>query len=110
MTTQTTSNNNQYTLWQMLAIWFAAGAPLWIFGWLVHPALSQGLPAVDRGLLWMKLVLIGLVWQFALSMFILYREEGDIRLATISRRFWLNNPISPRTDRKITACGGCSSR
>jgi hypothetical protein len=48
----------------------------------------------------MKLDLVGLVWQFALSMFIVYREEGDIRIATISRRFWLNNPISPRTGQK----------
>jgi hypothetical protein len=28
---------------------------------------------------------------------ILYREEGDIRLSTISRRFWLNHPVSART-------------
>ena len=96
----TSRKTDQYTLWQILAIWFAAGAPLWIFGWLVHPALSQGLPAVDRGLLWMKLDLVALVWQFALTMFILYREEGNFRIATISRRFWLNSPISPKTGRK----------
>lgn len=95
-----TTKTSQYALWQILAIWFAAAAPMGLLGWLVHPSLSQGLPAVDRGLLWMKLDLLGLVWQFALSMFILYREEGNIRLATISRRFWLNNPISPRTGRK----------
>jgi len=90
----------QYTLWQILGIWLAGGAPLWVFGWLVFPALSQGLPAVESGLLWMKLDLIGLVWQFVLSMLILYREEGNIRIATIRRRFWLNNPVSPRTGRK----------
>lgn len=95
-----TTMKNQYTLPQILGIWFAAGAPLWIFAWAVHPILHQGLSALDSGLLWMKLDLIGLVWQFVFSMFILYREEGDIRLATISRRFWLNNPISPRTGQK----------
>jgi membrane protease YdiL (CAAX protease family) len=100
MQERSTAVNNQYTLWQILGIWFAAGAPLWIFAWLVFPALSQGLPAVDRGLLWMKLDLVGLVWQFVFSMFVLYREEGNIRLATISRRFWLNNPVSPRTGKK----------
>ncbi len=91
---------NQYTLWQILAIWFAAGAPLWISAWVIHPILSQGLSALDGGLLWMKLDLIGLIWQFALSMFILYRDEGNIRITTISRRFWLNNPISPKTGQK----------
>jgi membrane protease YdiL (CAAX protease family) len=91
---------DQYTLWQILGIWLAGGAPLWIFGWLVHPALRQGLPALDTGLLWIKLLIIGLVWQFVLSMFILYREEGNIRISTIRRRFWLNNPVSPRTGQK----------
>jgi membrane protease YdiL (CAAX protease family) len=96
----TSYKHDQYTLWQILGIWLAGGAPLWIFGWLVHPALSRELPAVDSGLLWMKLMIIGLVWQFVLSMLILYREEGNIRISTISRRFWLNNPVSPRTGQK----------
>jgi CAAX protease family protein len=93
-------HTDQYTLWKILGIWLAGGAPLWAFGWLVHPTLSKGLPALDTGLLWMKLMIIGLVWQFLLSMFILYREEGDIRISTIRRRFWLNHPVSPRTGQK----------
>jgi len=99
-TYSTSSEQSQYTLLQIIGIWLAGGAPLWIFGWVVHPALSQGLSALDRGLLWMKLNLIGLVWQFVLSMLILYREEGNIRISTICRRFWLNNPISPRTGQR----------
>lgn len=95
-----TSEKGQYTFWQILGIWLVGGAPIWILAWLVYPALRQGLPAMDGGLLWMKFSIVGLVWQFVFSMFILYREEGDIRLATISRRFWLNNPISPRTGQK----------
>ena len=91
---------DQYTLWQILGIWLAGGAPMWILGWLVYPALRQGLPAVDAGLLRMKLLLVGLVWQFLLSMLILYREEGDIRRSTIGRRFWLKQPVSPRTGQK----------
>ena len=95
-----THTNDQYSLAKILGIWLLGGAPLWILAWLVHPALSQGLLGVDKGLLWMKLMLIGLVWQFVLSMLILYREEGNIRISTIRRRFWLNNPISPRTGQK----------
>ncbi|MCC7361398.1 MAG: CPBP family intramembrane metalloprotease [Anaerolineales bacterium] len=44
----------------------------------------------------MKLLTVGLVWQFVLALIILYREEGNIRLGTISRRFWLNHPSSAR--------------
>jgi membrane protease YdiL (CAAX protease family) len=87
----------QYTLWQILGIWLAAGAPLWVLGWLVYPLLSQGLTAVDAGLLRIKLLTVGLVWQFVLSMLILFREQGNIRLETVRRRFRLNHPVSPKT-------------
>jgi len=90
----------QYTLWQIIGIWLAAGAPMWILGWMIYPTLSHNLSAVDAGLLRIKLLTLGLIWQFVLSMLILYREEGDIRIGTIRRRFWLNNPISPKTGQK----------
>ena len=90
----------QYTLWQITGIWLAAGAPMWVLGWLVYPSLSQNLSAVDAGLLRIKLLTVGLIWQFVLSMLILYREEGNLRIETIRRRFWLNNPISPKTGQK----------
>jgi CAAX protease family protein len=92
-----TSRKEQYTIWQILGIWLAAGAPMWLLGWVVYPAMSAGLPPMNAGLLRMNLLAVGLVWQFVLSMIILYREEGNIRLSTISRRFRLNHPISPRT-------------
>ena len=94
------SMDNQYSFSKILVIWFLGGAPMWIFGWLLHPVMSQELPAIDKGLLWMRMLLMGLIWQFVLSMFIVYREEGNIRIATIRRRFWLNNPVSPKTGHK----------
>jgi membrane protease YdiL (CAAX protease family) len=70
---------------------------MWLVGWVAYPALSAGLPPMDAGLLRLKLFIVGLVWQFVLSMIILYREEGNVRLGTISRRFWLNHPKSARS-------------
>ena len=96
----TPQKDNQYSVSKILVIWFLGGAPLWIFGWLLHPQMSQSLNPIDKGLLWMRLLLIGLICQFVLSMFIVYREEGNIRIATIRRRFWLNNPVSPKTGQK----------
>ncbi|HEX2990729.1 MAG TPA: hypothetical protein VHO49_08615, partial [Anaerolineales bacterium] len=90
----------QYSLWQILGIWLAGGAPMWILAWLVFPAVSRDLHAADAGLLLMKLLMMGLIWQFVLSMIVLYREEGNLRLSTIRRRFWLNNPVSPKTGQK----------
>ena len=90
----------QYTVWQIIGIWLAAGAPMWILGWLVYPALSQDLSVVDAGLLRIKLLTVGLIWEFVLSMLILHREEGSFRIETIRRRFRLNNPVSPKTGQK----------
>lgn len=87
----------QYSLWQILGIWLIGSAPMWVLGWLVYPAMSQGLPTTEAGLLRLKLLTVGLIWEFVLSMLILYREEGNIRLSTLGRRFWLNHPISPKT-------------
>jgi membrane protease YdiL (CAAX protease family) len=92
-----TSEKDQYTLWQVLGIWLAGGAPMWLLGWVAYPAMSAGLPVVDAALLRMKLLTVGLIWQFVLAMIILYREEGNIRLSTIRRRFWLNHPVSAST-------------
>jgi uncharacterized protein len=87
----------QYTLWQILGVWLAAGAPMWLLGWVAYPAMSAGLPPVEAGLLRLKLFTVGLIWQFLMAMIILYREEGSIGLSAISRRFWLNHPVSTRT-------------
>jgi uncharacterized protein len=92
-----TSAKDQYTLWQILGIWLVGSAPMWLLSWVAYPVLSAGLTPVDAGLLRMKLLLAGVIWQFALAMIILYREEGDIRPGTVSRRFWLNHPVSART-------------
>ena len=92
-----TSPQKQYALWQIIGIWLAAGAPTWLLGWLVYPALSVNLLALEAGLLRIKLMAVGLVWQFVLSMIILYYEEGSLGLDAIRRRFWLNHPVSART-------------
>lgn len=98
MSTQTNPpEKRQYTLWQILGVWLAAGAPMWLLSWVIYPAMSAGLAPVDAGLERMKLLTIGLAWQFVLAMIILFREEGNLRLGTIRRRFWLNHPRSART-------------
>jgi CAAX amino terminal protease family. len=91
------SERDQYTLWQTLGIWLAGGAPMWLLGWIAYPWMSADLPPMDAGLLRIKLLTIGLIWEFILVVIILYREEGNIRWSTICRRLKLNNPISSVT-------------
>lgn len=87
----------QYALWQIIGIWLAGGAPIWLLGWVAYPAMGAGLSPIEAGLLRLKLLTLGLVWEFVLAMIILYLEEGNLRLSTLSRRFRLNHPISPAT-------------
>jgi len=96
-TKEIASVKEQYSLWQIFGIWLAAGAPMWLLGWVAYPAFSAGLSPTDAGLMRIKLFTGGLIWEFVLAMIILYREEGNIRWSTIRRRFWLNHPVSPST-------------
>lgn len=94
---QKTEHQSQYSLWQILGIWALGGLPMWLLGWLAYPYASRGMTSIDAGLLRIRLFTFGLAWQFVLALIILYREEGNIRLSTISRRFWLRQPVSPKT-------------
>ena len=95
----TTQAESQYSLPKILGIWVAAALPMAILGWVVHPALAPDFKAdpLGAGVTRMVLMTVGLVWQFALAMIIVYKEEGDLRWATIRRRLWLNKPRDPKT-------------
>ncbi len=85
----------QYSLGKILLVWAAAAVPMGILGWLVAPALAPDpqKPGFER----LAVLTVGLVWQFVLVMFLLYRETGTLRWPTLSQRLWLNTPRSPQT-------------
>ncbi len=89
------SRQGQYTLGKILAIWAAAALPMGVLGWWVAPALgrSAAQPATVR----LAALTAGLVWQFVLVMYLLYRETGRLSWGTLSQRLWLNRPRSPQT-------------
>ena len=96
------AGQGQYSLARILGIWAAAAIPMALLAWGVTPAVGDRLDlgvgnenreAFTRALF----LMLGLVWQFALVLIIVQREEGDIRWATIRRRCWLNSPRDPGT-------------
>lgn len=87
----------QYSLAQILGLWVAAAAPMAILGWVVHPALAAESDPLESGVIRVISMTVGLIWQFVLSMIIVYREEGDLRWSTIRRRLWLVKPRDPKT-------------
>jgi len=88
---------DQYSLAKILGIWVAAALPMAILGWVVHPALANESDPLGSGVIRVVSMTVGLIWQFVLSMIIVYREEGDLRWATIRRRLWLVKPRDPKT-------------
>jgi len=91
-----TQPNDQYSLAKILVIWAVVALPMLLITYVVTPAL---IPRVNLhpGILFWFLTILAMVWQFAVSMWIVYREEGEVRWATIRRRFWYQKPRNPKT-------------
>src|SRR5919112_871902 len=89
----------QYSLAKILGIWALAAAPMGILSWIVFSLLALDFESNPLGFAVTLLVVLtlGLIWLFVLSMIIVYREEGDLRLATLKRRLRLNTPRDPTT-------------
>lgn len=90
------SNGRQYTLAQIASLWAIAALPTALLAWVVTPALMPRIKLPPALLFWLVMS-IGLAWQFAISLWIVRREEGSLRWSTIRRRTWLNAPRDPRT-------------
>jgi len=90
---------DQYTLWQIIGIWALAALPMGILSWVVIPAVSPDFNSdpLGAGVTRIMLLTAGLIWLFVLSMIIVWKDEGDLRWATIKRRLRLNAPQDPTT-------------
>jgi len=94
-----TQTNGQYSLAKILGIWAAAAVFGAILSWVVYPALAPDLEAdrLGAGVTRVVVMTVVMIWLFILAMIIVYREEGDLRWATIRQRLWLNTPQDPKT-------------
>ena len=91
----------QLGLGGIAAVWAAAAVPMGLLAWVVAPILADhlsGAGALSRALI--VSLTVGLVWQFALVMFLVRREQGSLRWAVVKDALWLRAPRSPRTGRR----------
>jgi membrane protease YdiL (CAAX protease family) len=93
----TASEKDQYTLWQILGIWAVIALPMALLAWVVAPAVIPQIP-LHPGITYWLLMIVGMAWQFVLSLVILYRELGTLRWSAIRQRTWLQTPRDPGTD------------
>lgn len=96
-TQERTSSKNQYTLWQILGIWALVALPMALLAWAVAPAVIPHSP-LHPGITYWLLVIVGMAWQFVVSLTILYRELGTLRWNVIRQRTWLQTPHDPKMD------------
>ncbi len=91
--------DKQYSLAKILVIWALATIPMGILGWIVSPILAPDANSdpLAAAVIRMMLLTAGLIWLFALTMLIVWQEEGDLRWATLKRRLWLRTPLDPKT-------------
>jgi uncharacterized protein len=90
----------QYSLAKIVGIWTAAALPMAALAWVVAPLVAgrlDGPLALPRALL--ALLTIGLIWQFVLVVFLVYRERGSLRWSVLKDTLWLQSPRSPTTGR-----------
>src|SRR5262245_7069448 len=92
----------QYSVTRILAVWATAALPMALLAWLVAPALANRFDG-ERDVPMAKALLLvltgGLVWQFALVVALVWREQRTFRWSTLREVLWLRPPRSPRSGR-----------
>lgn len=85
----------QYSLGKILVVWAVAAIPMGLLGWVVAPAMADdpAKPGFER----LAVLTVGLIWQFVVILFLMYKENGNLRWITLKERLWLGAPRSPKT-------------
>lgn len=92
------SDDEQYPLWKILAIWAASALPMGLGLWWITPTFL--VPRMEvPGIGWLVLATAGLVWQAVLCFILLRREVRPFTWQGLKDRLWLGAPMSPRTGR-----------
>lgn len=88
--------DSQYSLLKIMTIWALVAIPMPILAFIVAPAIAAP-GTINYMLLVLYLMIGGMVWQFILSMIILYRELDNFTWSAIKERVWLQAPRDPKT-------------
>ncbi len=83
-------------LWQIIGLWGVTAAPMVVLAWFIAPIVVDwvSLPAVIT--YWIVLM-VGMAWQTAVSLWIIWHEEGSLHWKAICGCTWFNGPRDPKT-------------
>jgi uncharacterized protein len=88
----------QYSLAKILGIWALVTAPMAVLAFVVVPAIISH-TSMHPGIVYWIAVVVGMMWQFVVSLAVLRNELGGLRWAAVKERIWLNQPREVRTGR-----------
>lgn len=92
-------DDHQYSLSKIMAIWAVVSLPMPVLVFFVAPAFARATDT-QLGLMIWYVGISGMVWQFVVAMFLLYRELDEFTWTAIKARIWLNKPSDPNTGKK----------
>ena len=92
----TPARAKQYSLTKILAIWASVTVPMGLLAWVVGPAIIPH-TSLHPGLVHWMLMVVGMMWQFVVSLAVLRHELGGLHWPTLKKRIWLNLPRDPRS-------------
>lgn len=90
-----------WTSTHLLGVWAAAAIPMAFLAWVVSPLLAMRFsgPTATAQALVLSLT-AGMVWQLALVLIVVRREQGTLRWPVLKEALWLRAPVSPSTGRR----------
>ena len=88
--------DNQYSLKKILIIWALSAVPMGILTFVITPIVVTVTNWSPLIVYWIS-VIIGLVWQFILSLIILKRDGHQLNRHTLATRMKHQRPIHPKT-------------
>jgi len=89
----------QYSLFKIIALWAMVTLPMGLARFWVVPLLKDHV-SINSGLLFWWFMILGMVWQFVLSVIILKMELKTLTWTALKKRLWLNHPTDQKT-RKV---------
>lgn len=91
----------QWSRRAILGTWAAAALPMAALAWLIAPWLAHTL---DGPSAWPRALILaltaGLIWQFAVVLILVRREQGSLGWPVVQDALWLRAPRRPRTGRR----------
>lgn len=86
----------QYSVRKIVGLWALVALPMVFFRFVLMPLLVP-IVNIHPGILYWMLMIVGMIWQFVLSVIVLRRELGKLTWQKLRTRLWLNHPVHPKT-------------